>query len=119
MTSLIETCDAFLKGSSGLENLREWLASNQWELEGPLEDLADSLDVAIVHFDDGYSDFDQLRQRVEAEVEKALTVRVDTVVDSLPPVASSRSDSVDETIFRKLEEVGATNVTLRFAMDLV
>ena len=119
MTSLISVCDAYTSGSGALADVREWLALHQWELEGPLEDLADALDVAIVHLDDGYLDEIQFRQRIEAEVEKALSLSIETFVGSSKLETSFNSDTMDETILFNIIDVGETNATLRLSGVLV
>ena len=65
MTSLIEMCRDFLSDRSSLDDLRNWLAVNQWNLDAAEQELADAVDVAIVHLDDGYSENHEMRHRIK------------------------------------------------------
>lgn len=54
----------YLRREVSIDDLRDWLALNQWELNGLDEELADEVDVALAHLDDGYGDEDHLRSRL-------------------------------------------------------
>ena len=54
----------YLRRETPLENVRNWLVLNQWELHGLEEELADEVDVALAHLDDGYGDEEHLRVRL-------------------------------------------------------
>lgn len=56
----------YLHWSISLDDLREWLALNQWDLPEEQQELADEADVALVHLDDGYGDEDDIRERLAA-----------------------------------------------------
>ena len=56
----------YLGREYSLEQLRDWLALNQWELPIHDRELADEADVALVHLDDGYGTERDLRARLSS-----------------------------------------------------
>lgn len=72
--SIEEIYREYLRRSISLDDFREWLALNQWDLPGEQQELADEADVALVHLDDGYGNEDDLRARLAAVLERC-TIR--------------------------------------------
>lgn len=62
--------NAYLRQSISLEDFREWLALNQWDLPPDQQELADEADVALAHLDDGYGDEFDLRSRLAGVLER-------------------------------------------------
>lgn len=77
----------YLRRETPLEKVRDWLALNQWELHGLEEELADEVDVALAHLDDGYGDEEHLRSRLAFVLAKHTVQTVQ--LDILSPHASS------------------------------
>ena len=69
-TSIQDVYGQYLKREIPLDQVRDWLALNQWDLSGPDRDLADEADVALVHLDDGYSNEESLRVRLSLVLEQ-------------------------------------------------
>jgi len=88
MTSSIQQLyREYLRRETPLEKVRDWLATNQWELHGLEEGLADELDVALAHLDDGYGDEEHLRSRIAFVLAKHTVQTVQLYISS--PHASS------------------------------
>lgn len=52
--SLDETLRLYLKGSAGLDQVREWMTLHQWDLDDPGRVLTDEVDAAPAQLGDGY-----------------------------------------------------------------
>ena len=68
--SILEMFRLYLRREASLDDLREWLALNQWDLSAEDEELADDVDVALVHLDDGYIDEQFLRHQLAYVLER-------------------------------------------------
>ena len=97
MTSIIEMCQKFLSDQASLDELRDWLAVYQWSLKGAEEDLADAIDVAIVHLDDGYSDEYALRYRFVLAIEQCVASKFGVVKVKEPNQIDSYLQSTEIT----------------------
>ena len=67
--TILEMFRLYLGEKAVLDDLREWLAPYQWDLTVEDEELADKADVALAHFDDGYTDEQALRYQLQYAVE--------------------------------------------------
>ncbi len=83
----------YLRREVSLDDLRDWLAMNQWELSGLDEELADEADVALAHLDDGYGDEEHLRSRLafvlQAHIIATVQFRIGNIEVSSVPVGTA------------------------------
>ena len=83
--SILDIYRQYLGRVISLDQVRDWLALNQWDLSEPDLDLADEADVALVHLDDGYSNEDLLRVRLSSVLEQYTSqTSLDDVQSRLP-----------------------------------
>ena len=91
----------YLRRETPLAELRNWLALNQWELHGLEEELADEVDVALAHLDDGYGDEEHLRVRLAFVLAKhtvhTISFDVASPHDSSSPVSTAGAAQMTST----------------------
>ena len=78
----------YLRREVSIDDLREWLALKQWELNGLDEELADEADVALAHLDDGYGDENHLRNRLAFVLQTNTIPAVQLQIGSMQVVSS-------------------------------
>ncbi len=83
----------YLRREVSLDDLRDWLTLNQWDLNGLDEELADAADVALAHLDDGYGDEEHVRSRLafvlQTHIIATVQVRIGNIEVSSVPVGTA------------------------------
>lgn len=70
LVSVAETFRKYLRRDASLEDLREWLALNQWDLPEDEQSLVDEADAGLAHLDDGYGTETDFRIRLLAVLDQ-------------------------------------------------
>ena len=68
--SFQEIVRRYLRKELTLDELRDWLVFNQWDLFEEDQQLADEVDVALIHLDDGYGEEQDLRIRLSMALDR-------------------------------------------------
>ncbi len=104
VVSIEEIIRRYLREEMPLAHLREWVAIHQWDLSSEEDEtLADEIDVAITHLDDGYGDEEDVRHRLAIVLERhttmttRLVVKLDSQARLLRPSSPVSNSSAAET----------------------
>lgn len=103
--SIDDICRSYLRRAIPLESLRDWLALYQWDLSKYDTDLADDLDVVLVHFDDSYIDEISLRTHIAESLERRSVQYVSLDFSSQEPIHIAGSDRPSTTSTETLDVV--------------